>query len=198
MTSTSDDAETRVPDEHSRRRVLTLGCSVALAAVAGCSSGGSAPTPDPVAVSDGAQCDACGMVVTENPGPTGEIFYREDRPTAHDGPARFDSLRGCLFPYYFEHERRDWEALAVYVTDYSAVDYSLTTAESKTFVSRHADADSFTDAREAHFVVGGEAYGAMGADLVPFSVESDATAFADEHGGRVLAFDEVTPEVLSR
>jgi nitrous oxide reductase accessory protein NosL len=138
------------------------------------------------------------MVVTENPGPTGEIFYRDGRPPSHEGPARFDSLRGCLFPYYFEHERRNWEALAVYVTDYSTVDYSLTTEGSKTFVSRHADAESFTDAREAYFVVGAGVFGAMGEDLLPFSGRDDARAFADEHGGRVLAFDEVTPELLSR
>ena len=138
------------------------------------------------------------MVVGDHPGPNGEIFYREERPATHDNPARFDSLRGCLFPYYFEHERLGWEAVAVYVTDYSTVDYTLTSEGDRTFVSSHTDAASFTDARTAQYVVGSDVHGAMGADLFPFSARADAEAFAATYGGDVLGFDDVSPATLER
>lgn len=158
----------------------------------------SSDPPDPVALSTAAQCDACGMVVGDHPGPNGEIFYREERPATHDNPARFDSLRGCLFPYYFEHERLGWEAVAVYVTDYSTVDYTLSSEGDRTFVSSHTGAGSFTDARAASYVVGSGVHGAMGEDLVPFSARADAESFATDHGGEVLGFDDVSPETLKR
>ena len=151
-----------------------------------------------MALAAGVQCDVCGMVVADHPGPNGEIFYRDKRPATHDNPARFDSLRGCLFPYYFEHERLGWEAAAVYVTDYSAVDYTLASEGGRTFVSSHTDAESFTDARTASYVVGSDVHGSMGEEFLPFAARSDAEAFAEAHGGDVLGFDEVTPGTLER
>jgi copper chaperone NosL len=182
-----------------RRAVLATGASVATAALAGC-SGEQQPTetPDPVALAAGDQCDICGMVIPDHPGPNGELFYAERTPSGHADPARFDSLRGCLFPFHFEHQRRDWNATAVYVTDYSTVDYTLSTEGSETFISSHVGADSFTDGQTAFYVIGSEVRGAMGADFVPFSVRDDADAFAADHGGEVLAFDDITPETLER
>ncbi|MEF8843063.1 MAG: nitrous oxide reductase accessory protein NosL [Haloarculaceae archaeon] len=188
--------ETSTPDGVLRRSVLAGGALLA-ASFAGCSGAPqSSEPPDPVTLSSGTQCDVCGMVVGDHPGPNGEIFYDSERPETHGNPARFDSLRGCLFPYYFQHERLDWGAVAVYVTDYSTVDYALSREDGRTFISSHTDAASFTDARSALYVVGSGVHGAMGEDLLPFSVRADADAFAADHGGDVLAFEEITPETL--
>jgi nitrous oxide reductase accessory protein NosL len=194
-----DDESARCPHHAtlSRRALLALGGG--FAATAGCLGGDRATeTPDPVAVPGSAQCDACGMVIADHPGPNGEIFYRDRSPEGHDNPAWFDSVRGCLFPYFFEHERLDWTAAAVYVTDYSQADYSLQTEGDRTFITSHRDPETLARASDVAFVVGADVYGAMGRDFVPFSDRDDADAFRAEHGGEILAFDEVTPDHLAR
>ena len=53
------------------------------------------------------------------------------------------------------------------------------------------------DAREAFYVVGSNLNGAMGPTLASFANKTDATDFAAEHGGNVLAFVDVTLEHLN-
>lgn len=138
------------------------------------------------------------MVIQNHPGPNGQIFYADNTPEGHDNPARFDALRGCLFPSLFEHERYDWEVIGVYVTDYSRVDYSLSTEMGETYISSHTDAHSFVIAQDATFVVGSDLYGAMGRDFIPFSQRADAKSLADERGGELVSFDSINPSMLGR
>lgn len=196
--SNQDDESNSGGHRLSRRSFVTAGSLLAVG-LAGCSSTDEpAATPDAIAISAGQMCDECGMVIRNHPGPNGEIFYDENAPDGHDNPARFDSLRGCLFPYLFEHERSDWDALVVYVTDYSRVDYSLSTEMGDTYISSHAAADSFVAASDATFVVGSDVYGAMGRDFVPFSERTDAESFANERGGKLVSFDSIDPAMLAR
>ena len=37
----------------------------------------------------------------------------------------------------------------------------------------------------------------MGPELLPFSVADDARAFVENHGGRTVGFDDVTPQFIS-
>jgi copper chaperone NosL len=180
-----------------RRQVLFAGGTVLAASLAGCSGDTDESPPEPVTLAAGLTCDVCGMVVADHPGPIGEIFYADTSPSGHDNPARFDSLRGCLFPYYFEHERNDWMATAVYVTDYSKVDATVADRDGDTFISSHTGATSFTDATEAVFVVGSGVQGAMGPDIIPFGQAAEADDFVADQGGEVLSFDEITPATLS-
>ena len=186
------------------RRAFLATAGGAAAALAGCAGigrdgrgGDDGDLPDPVSLGGGKQCDTCGMVIGEHPGPSGQIFYREHAPTGHDDPARFDSVRE-LFAYHFDRRRRGWEALVVYVTDYSVVDYSIEIRGGTPYLSSHVEPGAFADARGVVFVVGSEVHGAMGPDLVPFSTEGDAEAFAAERGGEPVAFDDVDAGVLSR
>lgn len=197
----SHDCHHDPPDmavSRTRRQALLAGGTVLAASLAGCSGDADEEPPEPVALSAGLSCDVCGMVVADHPGPVGEIFYADNSPIGHDNPARFDSLRGCLFPYYFEHKRKDWTATAVYVTDYSKVDATVTERDGDTFISSHTGAASFTDATEVVFVVGSGVQGAMGTDFIPFGQEAEADDFVADHGGEVLSFDEITPTTLSR
>jgi nitrous oxide reductase accessory protein NosL len=182
-----------------RRRVLVAGGVAGVATLAGCETGQTADgePPDPLSLAGGKQCDVCGMVISEHPGPTGQIFYREHSPDQHDNPAWFDSLKACLFPYYFEHRRLDWTAAVVYVTDYSAVDYEVSDVEGQKYIEVATAAETFVDAEDAVFAVDSDVHGAMGPDFVPFSDGDDAEAFVREHGGRTLSFDEIAPETLS-
>lgn len=176
-----------------RRTVVLAGGALAASALAGCLG---SDRPDPVAVEAGAQCDVCGMVIANHPGPNGQLFLEDASPEGHDDPAVFDSLKKCLFPYTLEQERRDRTVAATYATDYSAVDYEVTTDEGATYISSHTAPGSFAPAADLHYVVESEVQGAMGPDFHPFSVAADATAFADAYGGRVLAFEEIGADLV--
>ncbi|MFC6726237.1 nitrous oxide reductase accessory protein NosL, partial [Halobium palmae] len=143
-----------------------------------------------------ATCDVCGMVVGQHPGPTAEIFYADQRPGGHDNPARFDSTWEA-YQYDFERENRDWERTAFYVTDYSNVEYTISEDGGDELVSTHPQKGAFAPAEEVTYVVGSEVLGAMGKDLVAFTVAEDAESFRSERGGDLATHDEVTPEVIA-
>lgn len=183
-----------------RRSVLGVVGMSATAVVAGCLGGEQSEQrapPDPVALSGGKQCDVCGMVIGDHAGANGQVFYSEQSPETHENPAWFDSLKACLFPYYFQHKRRDWESLALYVTDYSVVDYTITSRDDQKYISSHTAADTFSNAEELNYVVESRVHGAMGPDFVPFSAQTDAESFTEEYGGRIVQFDEITPDLVS-
>ncbi|MDY7082219.1 MAG: nitrous oxide reductase accessory protein NosL, partial [Halobacteria archaeon] len=102
------------------------------------------------------------------------------------------------FPYYFEHQRLDWKIAEAYVTDYSVVDYDVTTNKGKSYISSHTSPESFGVAEEMFYVVGSDLQGAMGADFIPFSSESDASSVGSDYGGEVVRFDGITPAMLGR
>ncbi|AFK21421.2 nitrous oxide reductase accessory protein NosL (plasmid) [Haloferax mediterranei ATCC 33500] len=180
------------------RRAATKAFSLGtLATLAGCLGTSSETKPDPVDLSGQKEDDQGGMVIGLHAGPNGQIFYRDSSPEGHDNPAWFHTLSMGMFPYYFEHQQQGWEATAIYVTDYSVVEYELTEEEGDTFISTHTGADTFGNAREMTYVVGSEVLGGMGKDLIPFSSSADADAFIDEHGGSTVTFDDVTSSWLS-
>lgn len=185
------DASPGVPTV-SRRYVL-LGGTAMLAAVAGCGSG-DGDVPEPVTLTTDDACEVCGMIIPNHPGPSTEIFYRDQRPSGHDNPARFDSTWEA-FEYDFE---RDWTVDAFYVTDYSAVEWSLSEAGGDQLISTHPGAAAFVDAETVTFVVGSAIRGAMGRDLIGFSDRADAESFRDDYGGSLGAFDDVTPETIAQ
>lgn len=183
----------------SRRRVLGTGGAIAATALAGCLGGdGGAEAPAAVAIGGDDACDVCGMVIANHPGPNGQLYWADHEPEEHDEPFRFDALKQCLFPHYFENQDRGRSADAIYVTDYSTVDYTVDASGGTPYVSSHVDAESFAPARDLDYVVGSELNGAMGPDFVPFSTTADAESVADEYGGSVVAFDDVTPELVGR
>lgn len=149
-------------------------------------------------MTDAASCDECGMVISNHPGPNGEIYWADADPEGHDAPFWFDSLKQCFFPHYFEGTDRGQELAAAYVTDYSAVDYDVSTKNGESYITSHTDADAFGPAKDLDYVVESEVTGAMGPDFVPFGDESDATAFADEYDGTVVAFADVKPALTGK
>lgn len=177
----------------SRRRLLAaIGGGVTVGA-AGCLS---TDAPDPVTLGDEDACDVCGMVIPQHPGPSAELFYRDEEPSGHPNPARFDSTWEA-FQYDFERDDRGWTRVAFYVTDYSSVEYEVFTEDDTTFISTHPAADAFTDATEVSFVVGSAVEGAMGQDLIAFSDDDDSRAFAEEYGGTVTGYDDVTRSMVA-
>lgn len=175
----------------SRRRLLQVGGAVIGASLAGCAGGGGGDVPAPVALTSGQSCDVCGMVVQKHPGPNGEVYFRNHAPAGHDNPARFDSLKQCLFPYLWKKQQLGWTEAVVYVTDYSSVDYTVNTEGGRSFLSSHPEADAFAQASDLYYAVDSDVEGAMGYDFVPFSNESDANAFAEKWGGQVVRYGDI-------
>ncbi|MCU4743706.1 nitrous oxide reductase accessory protein NosL [Halobacteria archaeon AArc-m2/3/4] len=162
---------------------------------AGC-LGNDADRPDPISLEDGGNCDYCGMVLESHSGSKGQAFYGDDVPEAHDGPAWFCSGT-CTYNYVFDQEDVGLEPTAIYLTDYSAVEYSLSSENGEAFISAHLTADVFSSVEDLAFAVGSDVYGAMGPDLVGFGDRADAEAFVDEHGGELYEHDDVSRELLS-
>ncbi|WP_394742880.1 nitrous oxide reductase accessory protein NosL [Natronococcus roseus] len=175
-----------------RRRVLVGAGTIATAAtigLAGCLGGDDTATEEsaePIALDDGATCDACGMVIADHAGPARQLLYADE----DEGPATFDSLRE-LVAVHEEREVRGDELRAAFATDYSSVDYRLEEREGTQRISTHAGASAFADATEPVYVVDSAVEGAMGEEFLPFSDRGEASAFADEHGGEVSAWEEL-------
>ena len=180
-----------------RRTTLAALGSVVCGGLGGCLGGGGASRPAPVDLSGGKADDQGGMVIGKHGGPNGQIFYADNRPEGHDNPAWFHTLAFGLFRYYFRHERRGWEATAIYVTDYSTFDYELSERDGRLYMPSPTAADTFGDGRAMTYVMESEVYGGMGPELLPFSAAEDAHAFVGDHGGRTMAFDDVTPQFVS-
>ena len=53
------------------------------------------------------------------------------------------------------------------------------------------------DARQAFYVIGSRRRGSMGPTFASFGEEKVARAFAEKEGGKVLRFNEVTPDMAS-
>lgn len=190
----------RPHDEIARRRLIaTTGAGISgfLAGCLGSADDSAAETPDPVDLSGGKQDDKGGMVIGEHAGPNGQIFYESHSPEGHDDPAWFHTLVAGFFPYYFEKQRHDWTVTAMYVTDYSLVDYDLTTRNGEQFISSHTAPESFAPAGSVRYVAGSDVRSGMGKGLIPFSDEGDVTQFTSDYGGEVVEFADVDREFIS-
>lgn len=179
-----------------RRKFLRGSAGVACAgALTGC-LGGSDGTdggdaPDPVDLSGEKFDDQGGMAIGDHGGPNGQIFYRNNSPEGHENPAWFHTLVFGLFPYHFDRLNRGWEVEAVYVTDYSLVDWSLIETDGGPQMPSPTEPDAFADATELTYVAESTVTGGMGPALHPFSDEEEARAFADEHDGRTVGYDDI-------
>lgn len=177
-----------------RRRYLGGIALAGVAMLAGC-LGDDGERPAPVALDEGQVCDQCGMVIENHPGPAGQTYF-EEGPADRDGPAWFCS-GVCTYTYTLDREEEGWTTVVVYLTDYAAVDYEFSTEDGRTFISAHLEAEAFADARDLTLVVGSDAHGAMGPDLVPFGDRDAAEAFVAEHGGQLVAHDDVNRDLLA-
>lgn len=184
------------PIDIGRRRAIQYSGLLTAVSIAGCLGGSDAPAPDPITLDDQNQCEICGMIIADYPGPNGQIFYEDNEPDTHENPAWFDSVMGCMMPYYFDHQSLGWKVDVAYVTDYSGVDWEITTVRGQDYITSTVTSESFTNAEETFYVADSGIHGAMGPELIPFSSEDDAHAFAENNGGDVLEFDEITPSTI--
>jgi copper chaperone NosL len=156
------------------RRIAPAFALLATLLAAGCGEEESAAAPPPpVTLTAEAIGHFCGMALVEHPGPKGQILLR-----GSDRPVWFSSARDALAFTLLDEESK--AIRAIYVSD-------MGRAESWD----DPGATNWVEARRAHFVLGSDRRGGMGAEeAVPFSDRAAAERFAAEHGGRVLALAE--------
>ncbi len=144
-----------------------------------CSNEEADAPPPPFALTEDAMGRYCGMNVLEHPGPKGQIILRHT-----DEAIWFSSARDTLAFTMLPEEPRD--IAAIYVSDMG-----------KAPSWEDPGAENWISAKEAFFVIDSSRRGGMGTrEAIPFAGETDAQAFTKQHGGRVVAFDDVPQDYV--
>lgn len=134
----------------------------------------AADAPAPREVTDASVAQFCGMTLTEHPGPKAQIFVR-----GLNDPYWFASVRDA---FAFTMLQETPKAIAaIYVNDM---------ARAKNW--DQPEAGMWVEAHKAYFVIGSRRRGGMGGDeAIPFGSGAAAQRFADDNGGRVVAFADM-------
>jgi copper chaperone NosL len=154
------------------RHPLFLLATLALLTLHGCGRD-ERPAP-PQEVAAGTACSLDGMLLNDFPGPKAQIHYS-------DGTTEFfcDTVEMFSMVLRPESARR---IRAVYTQDMTRTEWK-------------APRGQWIDARQAFYVHGSRRRGSMGPTFAAFATQEAAAAFAREHGGTVLRFDQVTPDM---
>lgn len=172
-----------IADAHAcdgRRQLLGLAAWAALGslgALAGCGERtGAAQALAPVEIDRATSCELDGMLLADYPGPKAQVhFAGQGRPSFFcDTVELFNTLLAG------EQVRA---ARAVYVQDMGRADWEQPQGH-------------WIDAQAAFYVLGSRRHGSMGPTLGSFAQQADASRFAAEHGGRVLRFAEIKPDMV--
>ncbi|MCC6533006.1 MAG: nitrous oxide reductase accessory protein NosL [Burkholderiales bacterium] len=119
-------------------------------------------------------CVLDGMTLADYPGPKAQILYA-------DGKTDFFCDTVEMFAMILQPEQKR-AVRAVYTQDMGKEDW-------------RAPRGNWIDARAAYYVAGSPLRGAMGPTFAAFAAREDAEAFMRKHGGKMLRFDDVTPEM---
>ena len=117
-----------------------------------------------------------GMLLVDFPGPKGQIHYDKGPPDFFCDT--FELLVTYLSP---EEQKR---IRAMFTQDMAKADWNKPVG-------------SWIDARSALYVFGSDMKGSMGPTAASFARREDAEAFARQHGGKVVRFEEITPAMVS-
>jgi len=131
-----------------------------------------------VAIESADECHLCGMLITRWDGPKGELFRKEQGDRVYKFCSTMD-----MFSYYLDPENKR-NVSQMLVHDMSKMPWGTINDE------------HFIDAKTAWYVSGSEKKGAMGGTLASFGLQADAETFADEFGGTVLSFSQITYDII--
>ena len=131
----------------------------------------------PVAFHPNDECHVCGMVISEFPGPKGQVVERS-------GVKKFCSTAEMLGWWLQPENHHDDAKLYVHDMGRSQWDSPNDT--------------HLIDARRAFYVIGTGLKGAMGVVLASFADEAKAQKVAADSGGRVLRFEQIDLALLQQ
>lgn len=121
-------------------------------------------------------CSLDGMVLIDYPGPKAQILYAEGKPDFFCNVMELFSV--VLMP---EQKRR---VAAMFVQDMGKANWD------------HPHAN-WIDAKTAFYVVGSKKPGSMGPTFGSFANTQDAENFVKKEGGRIVRFDQISPEMVN-
>jgi copper chaperone NosL len=156
-------------------RTLLLVATFALLA-AGCAREQTDATVTPVEITRATASALDGMLLADYPGPKGQVHY-----AGQSEPEFYCNTRDLLYVHLAPETLR--KVRAVFVQDMARADWDEPQGH-------------WIEARSAWFVAGSSRRGSMGPTLASFAARDAAEAFAEQWGGRVLHFDEITPQVV--
>ncbi|QAX30686.1 nitrous oxide reductase accessory protein NosL [Leisingera sp. NJS204] len=157
-------------------RHLILAAALVLSA---CQEEEAKAPPAPVELTEVALSYFCQMNVSEHGGPKGQI-HLDGFPV----PLFFAQVRDLAA--YVKSPERDAEITAIYVSDMGAAPSWA-----------HPGTMNWIDAKSAHFVVGSNVAGGMGApEVVPFATPEDAAQFTERYGGSVAGFNSIPDDAV--
>jgi copper chaperone NosL len=120
-------------------------------------------------------CAVDGMLLKDFPGPKAQIVYAEGKPDF------FCDLMDLFSTVLIPEQRR--QVAAVFVQDMGKTNWE------------HPQGN-WIDAKTAIYVAGSKKPGSMGATFGSFGSMQDAQAFVKAEGGRIVRFDQITPELM--
>lgn len=122
-------------------------------------------------------CELDGMILKDYPGPKAQIHYAEGKPEF------FCDLVELFMMVLAPEQKRP--VAAVFVQDMGKTPWEH-------------PAGNWIDAKSAVYVAGSKKLGSMGPTFGSFSRMQDAEAFVQKEGGKILRFEQITPDMLSR
>jgi nitrous oxide reductase accessory protein NosL len=135
----------------------------------------SAADLSPQYVQRSTRCPVCGMYPYRTPQWTAQIVFNDQSASSFDSPVDLFRFLGNMALFDKQHKAADIGA--IYVADYNT--------------------KTLSDAKKAFFVLGSRALGPMNDPNLPaFATRDAADAFVKAQGGKVLAFGEVTRDVI--
>ncbi len=130
----------------------------------------------PQEITTGTACALDGMLLADYPGPKAQIHYDQGDPDFF-----CDTVE--MFSIYTRPEQQK-RIIAIYTQDMGKADWTKPQG-------------NWIDAKTAVYVAYSRRMGSMGPTLGAFAREEDARTFVKEHGGEVLRFDQITPEMTT-
>ncbi len=152
------------------RFAVIAGCVALLAA---CSH--AEPPAQAKAPTRETSCALDGMILLDYPGPKGQIQYT-------NGETDFFCDTVELLSIYLRPEQQK-RVKGIFAQDMGKAKWE-------------DPRDNWIDARTAFYVAGSNLPGSMGPTLASFARLEDAQAFVRQHGGKVLRFNEITPQMV--
>jgi len=159
--------------EATARLSALAACLVIAFAFAAC---GGRSGPLPVSATEG-YCPVCSMKVKADNQWASEIIYKDGTKLMFETP-------GDMLKFYSSP------------AGYDVVDAQKNLANVERVLLKDYQTRGPIDAREAALVYKSNVSGPMGPDVIAFYKPEDAQVFASTNGGRVVGFEELTPEMI--
>lgn len=161
----------------SRRRLLCSCAGFAGLSALGCSpspSGGSGAAP--LALDPQVSCSLDGMLLSDFPGPKGQVHYVQDRQVDWFCDT-VELLSALVAPEQVRAVKSAW------VQDMARADWDRPQGH-------------WIDALQAWYVLGSRRKGSMGPTAATFATEGEAQTFSQAHGGQVHRLVDIKPAMV--